>query len=220
MAFSPKVYLLEGSGSLSNQWGSRYVFCFWLLLISKKIFKYVLVSFLMVGHTHDDIDASFRRCSMKLHEEDFSTIPLLLKSYIDLNNMPMILHMIEEISNFKAFIKLYMLKGGDRLVDQTKTQQFLFYMKNDGVPGMHFKLLCITLNWAPEEGILLWRQDKEGIYLLTDGKPTHCKWGMGRTSSKAYMDLVVQGRHHKTCQGRPWTVDCILGSHSLGLDDT
>jgi hypothetical protein len=39
----------------------RYVFCFWSLLVAKNIFKEVFVSFLMVGHTHDDIDASFGR---------------------------------------------------------------------------------------------------------------------------------------------------------------
>ena len=48
----------------------------------------MFVSFLMVGHMHDDIDASFGCWSMKLHEEDFSTIPLLLKSYMDLHNVP------------------------------------------------------------------------------------------------------------------------------------
>ena len=66
----------------------RYVFCFLSLLVVKRIFREIFVSFLMVGHTHDDIDTSFGRWSMKLHEEDFSTIPLLLKSYVDLDNVP------------------------------------------------------------------------------------------------------------------------------------
>ena len=78
----------------------RYVFCFWSLLVAKGIFKEVFVSFLMVGHTHDDIDASFGRWSMKLHEEDFPTIPLLMKSYMDLDNVPVIPHLIEEVSGF------------------------------------------------------------------------------------------------------------------------
>ena len=129
----------------------------------------------MAGHTHDDIDASFGRWSMKLHEEDFPTIPLLMKSYMDLDNVPVIPHMIEEIPNFKAFIKPYMLKGGDRLVGHTKAQQFRFYMNDDGVPAMQFKLLCTTPNWAPEEGILVWRQDNDGKCLLPDGEPSPCK---------------------------------------------
>jgi hypothetical protein len=133
----------------------RYVFCFWSLLVAKAIFKEVFVSFLMVGHTHDDIDASFRRWSMKLHEEDFPTIPLLMKSYMDLDHMPVIPHIIEEVLDFKAFIKPYMLKGRNRLVGHTKAQQFRFYMRDDGLPAMQFKLLCTSPNWAPDAGILV-----------------------------------------------------------------
>ena len=150
----------------------RYVFCFWSLLVAKWIFKEVFVSFLMVGHTYDDIDVSFGRWSMKLDEEDFLTILLLMKSYMDLDHMPVIPHMIEEIPNFKAFIKPYMLKGGDRLVGYTKTQQFWFHMRNDGAPTMQFKLLC-TL--GPDDGILVWRQDKDEKCLLPDGDPKPCK---------------------------------------------
>lgn len=51
--------------------------------------------FLMVGHTYDDIDASFGHWSMKLHTKDFRTIPLFMKSYMDLDNVPIILHVIE-----------------------------------------------------------------------------------------------------------------------------
>ena len=40
-------------------------------------------------------------------------MPLLIKSHMDLDNVPVIPHIIEEKPNFKAFIKLYMLRGGD-----------------------------------------------------------------------------------------------------------
>ena len=52
----------------------QYVFYFLSLLMAKCIFQEVFVSFLMVRHTHDDINASFGRWSMKLHEEDVPTI--------------------------------------------------------------------------------------------------------------------------------------------------
>ena len=100
----------------------RYVFCFWSFLVANRIFKEMFVSFLIMGHTHDYIDASFGRWSMKLHEEYFPTISLLMKSYMDLDHMSVILHMIEEVPNFKAFIKPYMLKGGECLVGHTKAQ--------------------------------------------------------------------------------------------------
>ena len=99
-----------------------------------------VVFFLMVGLTHDNIDASFGCWSMKLYEEEFPTIPLLMKSDMDLDNVHVNLHMIEEVPNFKAFIKSYMLKEVDRLVGHTKTQQFRFYMRDDSILAMQFKL--------------------------------------------------------------------------------
>ena len=117
----------------------------------------MFVFFFMVGYTEYNIDASFGRWSMKLHEEDFSTIPLLMKSYMDLDNVPVIPHMIEEVPDFKAFIKPYMLKGEDRLVGHTKAQQFRFNMRDDDISAMHFKLLCTSPNLGLEDGILVWR---------------------------------------------------------------
>jgi hypothetical protein len=40
---------------------NRFVFYFWSLLVAKRIFREVYVNFMLVGHTHDDIDALFRR---------------------------------------------------------------------------------------------------------------------------------------------------------------
>lgn len=44
----------------------------------------------------DNIDTSFVRWSMKLHEEDVPTIPFLMRSYINLDNVLVISDMIEE----------------------------------------------------------------------------------------------------------------------------
>jgi hypothetical protein len=154
---------------------SRYVFAYWSLLVAKGIFKEVFVSFLLVGHTHDDIDASFGRWSMKLREEDFPTIPLLMKSYMDLENVPVIPHMIEEVPDFKAFIEPYIRSGAHRLIGHTKAQQFRFYMRDDGVPAMQYKLLCTTQDWSPPEGLLVWCVDADGKTMLPDGEPRPCK---------------------------------------------
>ena len=57
---------------------SRYVFCFWSMLVAKRIFEEVFASFLLVGHTHKDIDTTFARWSMKLHKNNYPTIPSLI----------------------------------------------------------------------------------------------------------------------------------------------
>ena len=39
---------------------------------------------MIVGHTHDDIDALFGRWAMSLRSQDFPTLPMLMKSFMDL----------------------------------------------------------------------------------------------------------------------------------------
>ena len=111
---SEPMLAMEKPPTIRVQWDNYakdnkiiYVSTHWLLLVAKGIFKEVFVSFLLVGHTHDDIDASFGRWSMKLREEHFPTIPLLMKSYMNLENVPVIPHMIKEVSDFKALIEPY-----------------------------------------------------------------------------------------------------------------
>ena len=48
---------------------NRYVYAYWSLLVAKRIFREVYVKFMIVGHTHDDIDALFGRWSMLLKKE-------------------------------------------------------------------------------------------------------------------------------------------------------
>lgn len=94
--------------------------CILLLFVAKGLFKEVFISFSMVKHTHDDIDASIGCWSMKLHEEDFSTISPLMKLYMVWDIVPIIPHFIEKVLDFKAVIKPFILKGGDLVVNDTK----------------------------------------------------------------------------------------------------
>lgn len=89
-----------------------------------------------VGHTHLDIDACFECWSMKLHERDFPFVPLLTKSYMALDIIPVILHLVEEIPDFKAFIELYNVDGKNRLVEYTKSQSLWFYMGDGDLLAM------------------------------------------------------------------------------------
>ena len=80
---------------------NRYVFCFWSLLVAKCIFREVYVNFMLVGHTHDDIDALFGRWIMTLRKESFPTVPLLMKSFMKNEAVPTIPHLIQEVPDFK-----------------------------------------------------------------------------------------------------------------------
>ena len=122
---------------------NRYVFCFWSLLVAKKIFREVYVNFMIVGHTHDDIDALFGRWSMALKKESFSTVPLLMKSFMDVESILTIPHLIEEVADFKGFIGGKLNDNNNILVGHTKPQQVKFYLDSTGCAVMMYKMLCI-----------------------------------------------------------------------------
>ena len=157
---------------LDNCWKdnkSRHIKCFWSLLVAKGIFEEIQVSFMVVGHTHDDVDASFGRWSMKLREKDYPTIPLLMKSYMDLDDEPFIPGLIEEVPDFKSFIIGFI--SDDDLIGHSKGRQFRFYRDATGWPLMQFKLRCTDPQWRPEQGIKLWKEDEAGKPKLPSGTP-------------------------------------------------
>ena len=57
MLLPPVLYV-----QLDNCWKdnkSQWIICFWSLFVAKAVFKNIQVPFMLIGHMHDDIDASF-----------------------------------------------------------------------------------------------------------------------------------------------------------------
>jgi hypothetical protein len=144
------------------------------LLVAKGIFREVYVNFMLVGHTHDDIDALFGRWSMLLKKDNFPTIPLLMKSFMEVESIPTIPHLIEEVPDFKGLIAGCIAQGDEALEGHTKAQQFKFYVDSTGCLVMKYRILCTDPDWLPKEGggIKLWREDEEGRALWPRGEPT------------------------------------------------
>ena len=154
---------------------NRYVFCFWSLLIAKRIFREIYVNFMLVGHTHDDIDALFGRWSMVLRRESFPTIPLLMKSFMKNETIPTIPHFIQEVPDFKNFIRDWIADGSEALQGHTKAHQFKFFLDSNGCPVMKYKIFCHDEDWLPKggegSGIKLWKEDLDGRSLWPRGEP-------------------------------------------------
>ena len=152
---------------------NRFVFCFWSLLVAKGIFREVYVNFMLVGHTHDDVDALFGRWSMELKKNNYPTIPLLMKSFMDAETIPVIPHLIEEVPDFKGFIEGYIAEGAETLEGHSKAQAFKFYVDSNGYPMMKYKIYCTDNDWLPKGsvGIKLWREDNDGKAMMPHGQP-------------------------------------------------
>jgi hypothetical protein len=163
------LQLDNASGDNKNRW----VFAFCSLLVCKGIFREVYINFLIVGHTHEDIDALFGRWSSRLKTNNYPTLPRLMKSFMDCETHPVIPHLIEEVPDFKAFVNGYLGTGGDFLGGHSKSQQFKFYMDSSGWPLMEYKNLCTDKNWLPEhgKGIRLWSETEDGRPKVPSGSP-------------------------------------------------
>ena len=92
------------------------------MLTSKRISIKVHVFYLSVGHTYDGIDASFGRWSMNLREYDYTTLPFLMTSYMDMEKIFVIPHMIEEFPDWRAFVSEHIPNDKDKLIGHTKAQ--------------------------------------------------------------------------------------------------
>ena len=106
---------------------NRFVFAFCSLLTYHGVFQEVYINFLIVGHTHDDIDALFGRWSYKLKGTNYPTLSLLMKSFMDTESQPVIPHLIKEVPDFKKFVEGYLCTRRDALARHTNAQQFKFY---------------------------------------------------------------------------------------------
>jgi hypothetical protein len=62
--------------------------------VANGVFKEMYVNFMLVEHTHDDIDAFLGCWSMKLRKHDYSNVPLFMKSFMDAELLPVISHLI------------------------------------------------------------------------------------------------------------------------------
>ena len=168
----PPVLTLQldnASGDNKNRW----VFAFCSLLVLKGVFREIMINFLIVGHTHEDIDALFGRWSTKLKTNDYPTIPRLMKSFMDCETQPVIPHFIEEVPDFKQFVQGYLGTSGDYLEGHSKAQQFKFHMDSEGWPIMEYKNVCNEVEWLPKggKGIRLWSATEDGRPNVPTGDP-------------------------------------------------
>ena len=76
-----KLFLQLDNSAKDNK--NRYVMAFCSLLIARRIFKEVTVGFLVVGHTHEDIDAHFSYLSKLLKMKNTYVLADLMKAFMD-----------------------------------------------------------------------------------------------------------------------------------------
>ena len=124
---------------------NQYIMAFCLLLTTRRVFKEVIVGFLIVSHSHEDIDAHFSYLLKLLKMKNTYVLVDLMKAFMDFQKMSaFILELVQEIANFKKFLHGYQHDGANKLIGLGEMHLFKFYIKEKGDdigwPVMRYKV--------------------------------------------------------------------------------
>jgi hypothetical protein len=134
-----------------------YMFALCATLVGLGFFQEVELSFLIVGHTHEDIDQRFSCISSTLKRSDVDSLKEML-SLIERGTSPteafVSARLLENVWDWKQFITPHLLTGSDSLVGITFPHHMRFYMDNQEATRevrVQHKHYCKD-PWGPEAG--------------------------------------------------------------------
>ncbi|CAM6127292.1 unnamed protein product [Calypogeia fissa] len=141
------------------------------LLTTREVFEEVHLGFLMVGHTHEDVDAMFGHFSESLMRSPAYTLPHLMSLLMKARKPNPVPHFLQEVPDFKSYLKGFLLTGSDKLVGHLKPRQFRFYVRDDKMPCLQYKMKSDDEGWLPKEGIEMWGWTDDHSPKLPAGVP-------------------------------------------------
>ena len=141
------------------------------LLIACGVFKEIQVGFLLVGHTHEDIDAYFSHLSKALKSKNTFVLADLMKTFMHSQELSFMPEVIQEVADFKSFVKDYLHSGASTLIGLGEMHLFKFYIDNEGVPVMTYKKSTVNTQWLPTDRppLWLWKNNSSGRQCFPPG---------------------------------------------------
>ncbi|KAL3693556.1 hypothetical protein R1sor_007207 [Riccia sorocarpa] len=123
-----------------------------------------LVNFIMVGHTHEDIDALFSKVSARTINKDVLTLPTLMAEIWESEAMHPMPLLLKEVADYKSYVGGFL----DKLEGHSQPIGFRFSMANN-VPIYKFQAK-VDGPWMPEGGHSLWKK-RNGQFIFPDEEP-------------------------------------------------
>ena len=143
VSLSKKLFLQLDNSAKDNK--NRYVMAFCSLLTARRVFKEVTVGFLIVGHTHEDIDAHFSYLLKLLKMKNTYVLADLMKAFMDSQKTTAFIpELVQEVADFKKFLQGYQHDGANKLIKLGEMHLFKFYVEEKGDdmgwPVMRYKV--------------------------------------------------------------------------------
>ena len=127
-----------------------FAFCAYLVALGH--FREVQLSFLIVGHTYDDIDQRFNVISNILKRQDILSLKQMLAQVkIGARGRDVAftsIELLENIWNWSGFIADHLHIGNNAWTGTRNPHHFRFYVQNNE-PRVQYKTYCTDV-WAPE----------------------------------------------------------------------
>ncbi|GBG90255.1 hypothetical protein CBR_g50433 [Chara braunii] len=147
----PPVFRLQAD-NCGSQNKNRYVFAYLVLLVKFRIFEVVEMRFMIVGHTHTDIDAKFNLFARKLVDTDAYTMDELFAALRNSTKDEVDCKFINKMADWKGAVKNFF---DMRIGGHFTPHLFKFYMDGDN-PAMVYKEHCNDSEWLSEGGAIYW----------------------------------------------------------------
>ena len=125
-----KLYLQLDNSAKDNK--NKYLMAFLSLLTAWGVFEEIQASFLLVGHTHEDIDAYFNHLLKALKSKNTFVLTDLMKAFMQSQDLSFMPEFIQEVEDFKSFIHGYQSSGATCLIGLGEMHLFKFYVDDDG----------------------------------------------------------------------------------------
>jgi hypothetical protein len=135
----PRNWLLQMDNCVKHN-KNQHLLVFLSLLTMRDVFEKVKLGFLIVGHTHEDIDGYFGYLSKNLSEENNYILANLLRAFMISQERPFILQLIQEVLDFKSWVLSCLKDGLETLVRHTNIHLFRFFIDSLGWLMMQYKV--------------------------------------------------------------------------------
>ncbi|KAL3687487.1 hypothetical protein R1sor_013796 [Riccia sorocarpa] len=130
----PPVLMLQMDNSAKDN-KNLHVLAFFSELVIRGVFETVEVNFLMVGHTHEDVDALFSKVSAQTMHKDVLSLPALMAKIWDSEIMHPVPVLLEEVADYKSYVHGFLKP----LEGHSKPLGFRFSMVNNTNQGTGYK---------------------------------------------------------------------------------
>ena len=148
----PRKLLLQLDNSGKDN-KNKHVFAFCSELVARGVFETVEVGFLMVGHTHEDVDALFSKVSAALRHKEVDNLHRLMSIFWGCQTTHPVPSFVQEVADYKSYSRDF----AKLMVGQSAPISFRFSMR-ENVPIFQYKE-HLSANWLPISGRPVWRVD-------------------------------------------------------------